>query len=137
MSINVYLNFDGNCKEAVDFYREVFKVEGQSVMTYGEGPADPAYPVPDEAKDRIMHTFLEIHGMQLMFSDSWPGTELIFGNNMTMIIVDKDMEEINRLYDALKEGGKIEMEMQEVFWSKAYASIIDKFGVGWQLSHEK
>jgi PhnB protein len=137
MSINVYLNFDGNCREAVDFYREVFRVEAQPIMTYGEGPGDPAYPVPEEAKDRIMHTFLNIHGMQLMFSDSWPGAELVFGNNMTMTIVDKDIEEINRLYEALKEGGKIEMEMQEVFWSKAYASVIDRFGVGWQLSHEE
>lgn len=137
MSINVYLNFDGNCAQAVDFYREVFKVEAQPIMTFGDGPGDPAYPVPEEARDRIMHTFLIIHGMSLMFSDIWPGTEFVVGNNISITVVEKDMEEIKRLYDALKEDGKIEMELQETFWTKGYASIVDKFGVCWQLSHEE
>lgn len=137
MSINVYLNFDGNCKEAVDYYRGVFNAAEQPVMTFGEGPSDPAYPIPEEAKDRIMHTFLDVHGMKLMFSDIWPGMEFVVGNNMSMTVVDKDIDEIKRLYEELKEGGKVEMELQETFWSKAYASLVDRFGVCWQLSHEE
>ncbi|HMM69497.1 VOC family protein [Gudongella oleilytica] len=135
MSVSVYLNFDGNCKEAVEYYRSVFRADPQQIMTFGEGPSDPAYPIPEEAKDRIVHTFLDIKGMRLMFSDIWPGMEFIVGNNMSMIVVDKDMDEIKRLYEELKEGGKVEMELQETFWSKAYASIVDRFGVCWQLSH--
>lgn len=137
MSMSIYLNFDGNCKEVVDHYRRVFNAEEQPIMTFDEGPLDPAYPVPEEAKKRIMHTFLDVHGMRLMFSDIWPGMEFVMGNNMSIIIEDKDMDEIKRLYEELKEGGKIEMELQETFWSKAYASIVDKYGVCWQLSHEE
>ena len=137
MSFNVYLDFDGNCREAVDFYKEVFKVEGQPIMTYGEGPSDPENPLPEELKDRIMHTYLSLQGMSLMFSDIWPGMEFVVGNNVSIIVVEKDMEEIKRLYEGLKEGGQVKMELQETFWSKGYASIVDKFGVCWQLSHEE
>jgi PhnB protein len=106
-------------------------------MTFGEGPSDPAYPIPEEAKDRIVLPFLDIKDMRLMFSDIWPGMEFIVGNNMSIIVVDKDMDEIKRLYEELKEGGKVEMELQETFWSKGYASIVDRFGVCWQLSNEE
>lgn len=136
MSVNIYLNFDGNCREAVQFYHEVFKTSPPEIMTFGEGPSDPAFPVPEEAKNRVMHTRLDIHGNPVMFSDTWPGMPFTAGNNFSLTIVTHDLEEIDSLFEKLQEGGSVDMPLQETFWSKRYGAVTDRFGISWQFSHE-
>lgn len=135
MSLNVYLIFNGNCRQAVEFYAEVFGTDKPHIMTFGEGPSNPDYPLPEEAKDRVMHTNLQIQGSTVMFSDTFPGHPFTEGNNFSLTVVSKDVEEIEALYRKLSEGGKVGMELQETFWSKRYGTLTDKFGIGWQLSH--
>jgi PhnB protein len=134
VSINVYLNFNGNCREAVEFYAEVFNAETAMMMTFGESPADPSYPLPEEAKSLIMHARLEVYGSAIMFSDTFPGMPFIQGNNISLSIVTASMEEITKVFGKLQEGGKVMMELQETFWSKCYGSLTDKFGVQWQFN---
>ena len=55
MSVDVYLNFNGNTREAVLFYAEVFGTEAPKIMTFGETPPNPDYPLPEEAKNLVMH----------------------------------------------------------------------------------
>lgn len=136
MHLQVYLNFDGNCREALEFYKDVFKTDEPYIMTYGQQPPDPDWEVPAEMKDKIMHARLNLAGTTLMLSDIWPGMPFIVGNNVSLTIVDKDKDEIKRIYDALKEGGRVQMELQETFWSEAYANLTDKFGIEWQVSHD-
>ncbi|MDF2587366.1 MAG: hypothetical protein K0S41_1207 [Anaerocolumna sp.] len=136
MSVSVYINFRGNCREAVDFYAEAFQVSKQPIMTFGDAPADPNFPLSEESKKMIMHTFLIIHEMKFMFSDTPAEMPLTQGDNITIVINSKDMDEIKSVYSKLKEGGTIQMELGETFWSKCYGSLTDKFGVGWQLSYE-
>lgn len=136
MAVNVYLTLDGNCREAVEFYAKVFNVEVPQIMTFGEGPKNPDYPMPEEAKDRVMHARLTINGSDVMFSDNWPGQPYVEGNNITLAFVSDDVEAIRSAYEGLQEGGTVELELQETFWSKSYGQVKDKFGIGWQLSHE-
>ncbi|GGG58831.1 VOC family protein [Paenibacillus radicis (ex Gao et al. 2016)] len=136
MSIDVYLNFNGNTRQAVEFYAEVFETEPPSIMTFGETPPDPNYPLPEEAKDLVMHTRLNIMGSNVMFSDVFPGMPHTVGNNITLAIVSKDIELLKSLFHKLKEGGKIGMELQETFWSQLYGNLTDKFGIQWQINHE-
>ena len=135
MALSVYLNFDGNCREAVHFYADVFNTEIQEIMTYDQMPVDENFTVTNEVKDLILHTHLDIQGTMVMFSDmtSDMGPPLTVGNNVNLTIVSKDLAEIRRLYDRLKEGGSVEMELQETFFSKAFASVTDRFGIPWQL----
>ena len=135
MSIDVYLNFNGNCREAVDFYAEVFGVEPTNLMTFGDMPPHPDYPLPDEAKNMIMHARLRIQGSTVMFSDVFPGMPFTQGNNVTLSIVSDNEEEIRSAFDKLKVGGKIAMELQETFWSKCYGSLRDKLGIEWQFNY--
>ncbi|WP_438445704.1 VOC family protein [Gorillibacterium sp. sgz5001074] len=135
MSLNVYLNFNGNCRQAVEFYAEVFGSDKPHIMTFGESPSNPDFPVPEEAKNLVMHTFLNIHGSMVMFSDTFPGFPFVQGNNISLTIVSKDVDEIKDLYRKLSEGGKIGMELQETFWSKCYGTLTDKFGIEWQISY--
>jgi PhnB protein len=136
MSVDVYLNFNGNCREAVEFYAQVFKTEKPQIMTFGEAPPNPNYELPEEAKDLVMHTRLNIDGSNVMFSDTFPGMPFVEGNNVTLAIVNKDIEQIKSIYEDLKEDGNVVMELQETFWSKLYGQVTDKFGIHWQLNYD-
>ncbi|MGM0882901.1 MAG: VOC family protein [Bacillota bacterium] len=135
MAVDVYINFNGNCREAVEFYAEVFGTEKPQIMTFGETPPDPNFTLPEEAKNLVMHTRLNISGSNVMFSDTFPGMPFVVGNNVSLVLNSKDMEEITSLFHKLKEGGKVGMELQETFWSKLYGSVTDKFGIEWQFNH--
>ncbi|MBW7458103.1 VOC family protein [Paenibacillus sepulcri] len=134
MAVDVYLNFNGNCREAAEFYSEVFGAEKPKFMTFGETPPSPEYPLPEEAKNLIMHTRLNIYGSNVMFSDVFPGMPFVQGNNISLAIVVDSQEKLQSAFDQLKEGGKVEMELQETFWSKYYGSVVDKFGIHWQFN---
>jgi len=136
MAIDVYLTFNGNCREAAEFYAEVFNTEKPQIMTFGESPQNPDYVLPEEAKDLVLHTRLNINGSNIMFSDTFPGSPFVEGNNISLAFVSKEEEVVKTAFNALKEGGKVSMDLQETFWSKCYGSLRDKFGIEWQFSHE-
>ncbi|WP_223701655.1 VOC family protein [Sutcliffiella deserti] len=136
MSVGAYLTFNGNCREAVEFYAEVFQTETPQIMTFGESPQSSEYPLPEEAKELVMHTRLNIDGSNVMFSDTFSGQEFVIGNNITLALVSKNKDELKSWYEQLKEGGKIDMELQETFWSKLYGQVTDKFGIHWQLNYD-
>lgn len=136
MSVEVYINFNGNCREAVEFYAQAFGTEKPIIMAFGDAPPDPKFPIPEEAKDLIMHTRLNISGSNVMFSDVFPGMPFIAGNNISITVVSKNIDEIKTFFNRLKEGGKVAMELQETFWSKCYGNLTDKFGISWQLSYQ-
>ncbi|KMJ57624.1 glyoxalase [Bacillus sp. LL01] len=135
MSVDAYLVFNGNCREAVEFYAKVFQTETPQIMTFGDTPENPEYQLPEEAKELVMHTRLTIDGSNVMFSDTFPGQEYIVGNNVTLALVSHNMDDLKSWYEQLKEGGKVDMELQETFWSKLYGQVTDKFGVHWQLNY--
>lgn len=136
MAIDVYINFNGNCREAVTYYAQVFGTEQPQIMAFGDTPPDPAFPLPEEAKDLVMHARLNLSGSNVMFSDTFPGMPFVVGNNISLAVVTKDIDEVKSLFDKLKEGGKVSMELQETFWSKLYGSVVDKFGIEWQFNYD-
>ena len=136
MAIDVYLTFNGNCREAAEFYAEVFNTEKPEIMTFGESPQSPDFVLPEEAKDLVLHTRLNINGSNIMFSDTFPGSPFMEGNNISLAFVSTDEEMVKSAFNALKEGGKVSMDLQETFWSKCYGSLRDRFGIEWQFSHE-
>jgi PhnB protein len=136
LAVDVYLNFNGNCREAVEFYAEVFGTEKPEIMTFGESPPNPEYPLPEEAKNLIMHTQLNIDGSNVRFSDVFPGMPFVAGNNISLALVSKNMDELKSWFDKLKEGGNVGMDLHETFWSKCYGQLKDKFGIDWQFNYE-
>ncbi|MDQ8737741.1 VOC family protein [Paenibacillus sp. LHD-38] len=136
MSLEVYLNFNGNCREAANYYAQVFGSEVTHFTTFGDMPQHPEYVLPEEAKNLVMHARVNIMGSTVMFSDVFPGMPFIEGNNINLTVVSKDEDEVRVLFNKLADGGKIGMELQETFWSKCYGQLTDKFGIHWQCSHE-
>jgi len=134
--LNAYLNFNGNTREVVLFYAQVFGLETPDIMTFGSVPHEQ--PLPPGAEDLVMHANLVIDGSDLMFSDVFPGMPFQQGNNITISYQSKNETALRDAFDKLKEGGTIGMELQETPWSKCYGMLTDKFNIGWQfnLVHE-
>lgn len=135
MPVNPYLNFNGNCRQAVAYYAEVFGAETPQIMTFGDAPPNPEYPLPEEAKPLVMHTSLTVCGTAVMFSDVFPGMPFTPGTNISLAIVHDNMDEMKTYFQKLSEGGTVRMELQETFWSKLYGSVVDKFGIEWQFNY--
>lgn len=80
ISLNPYLFFDGNTREAVHFYEKALGGKVMGIMTYGDMPADPNHPLADDMKDRVMHAHLKVGDADLMFSDTYAGMPYQPGN---------------------------------------------------------
>ena len=135
MKLELFINFDGNCREAVEFYAKVFKSEVGNLMTYGDAPPDPNYTVPEEDKKRVIYAGLPVGGMVIMFSDVPSGGDFTRGNNICPTIGTDDKDEITRLYNELKEGGEVYMELGQTFFSELFCMVEDKYGIIWQISY--
>lgn len=131
--IQPYLYFDGNCRKAIEFYANVFNVEQQPIMTYGEGPRNPDYPLSEEDKNRVMHTFIMIGSSMVMFSDINKGDSFVQGNNISLTYVSNDENEIRDIFTKLSAGGEVLLDLGESFFSKLYGIVKDQFGIIWQM----
>jgi PhnB protein len=130
MKANLHLGFPGTCREAFEFYERVFGSPRLMTMTYGEAPGDS--PVPEDSKDRIMHTALQVGNITLMGADSPKGHgEPVGGYHVCL--ESADQAELKRLFAALSEGGSVMMPLGPTFWSPLFAMLKDRYGVGWML----
>jgi PhnB protein len=137
-TVNVYLNFDGNCKEAFDFYQSVFGGEFPYVGTYGEMPLQEGAPaLPEEHKNRIMHISLPIgEGTVLMGADTggaW-AEKVEFGNNVSISINTTNRDEADSIFNALSKNGKVSMPMEVTFWNAYFGMFTDQFGIHWMVN---
>ncbi|MDF2038051.1 VOC family protein [Cytobacillus oceanisediminis] len=136
MAVNAYLNFEGNTREAIEFYVKAFELEMPEITTFGDAPQSPEYPLPEEARNLVMHSSLNICGSNVMFSDTFPGMPFTVGNNINLAVVINDLDSLRKYFNNLQEGGTVTMELQETFWSKSFGQLTDKFGINWMFSHE-
>ncbi|TWT01466.1 VOC family protein [Planomicrobium sp. CPCC 101079] len=134
MPIVAYMIFNGNCREAVEYYADVYGAEMQEIMKYGDMPPEEGYELPEAAKDLVMHTAINVYGDEVMFSDAMPGSSVTFGKNINLTVVSDDLDKMTAEFNRLAQDGKVEMELQKTFWSPAYGALTDKFGVAWQFS---
>ena len=131
-SINVYLNFDGNCKQAMEFYKKCLGGELYT-MPFSEAPFDS----PTEAKDRVIHAALQVGSGMLMASDTMPGTSFTQGNNFSVMIECENAAEQDRIFAALGDGGKVTMPIQDTFWDARFGMVTDRFGISWMFNLSK
>ena len=136
MSLNTYLTFNGNCREAFEFYRSVFGGDYPFLQTFGDAP--PEMGVPDAEKDLIMHVSLPVGSSMLMGSDSCSafGPPAQIGNNFAISIVVDSREKCDEYLAKLSEGGTVKMPMQDTFWGAYFGTWVDKFGVNWMVNYQ-
>jgi PhnB protein len=138
--VNTYLNFPRNTEEAFLFYQSVFGGEfsGGGIARFSDIPASEGAPqIPEEDKKLIMHIELPIVGGHVLMGTDAPesmGFKVNFGNNIYISLEPDTKAETKKLFDALSLGGKITMELQDMFWGAYYGSCTDKFGVQWMFN---
>lgn len=128
-----YLRLEGNAREAVAFYEKVFQAENLGTITFGEMPSDPEYPLPEGAKDLVAHAAIKVGESLIMFSDTFPGESVQKGDMVTICVMFDDVEKARQSFEALQEGGQVEMPLTETSFSPAYGVIKDKLGVTFQF----
>ena len=129
--INAYLNFDGDCREAMNFYARSLEADVH-MMPFSEMPGQ----APQGTEDRIMHAaLLKGNTPILMASDTAPG-QLQSGNNFWLNIQCESLEEIEGLFRAFGEGGTVKMPLHDAFWGARFGMLTDRFGTNWMFNYE-
>ena len=137
MTVNIYLHFNGNCREAFEFYRSIFGGDFALVQTFGDGPPD--MDVSEDERDNIMHVSYPIGSGVLMGSDvpSGFGPPPQQGNNFSISYQTRSRQETDDLFAKISEGGTVGMPPADMFWGAYFGSCTDKFGINWMFNCEQ
>lgn len=135
--VNIYLTFNGNCKEAFDFYASVLQQKISDFNLFGEMPPQPGFELSEADKNRVMHVTLPISKeTSLMGSDTFPHQPVSFGDNFSISISPDSKKEADRIFKELAEGGNVVMPMSDTFWNAYFGMVKDKFGVNWMINFD-
>ena len=135
MTIEPYLFFNGRCEEAIEFYRKALGAELLMTMRYKESP-EPPRPgmVPAGWDEKIMHASLRIGSANLMASDGCTEGGRFQGFSLSLTATDE--VDARKKFDALAQGGEVQMPLGKTFWSPYFGMVTDRFGVGWMVGLE-
>lgn len=128
--INPYLTFGGNCREAMNFYRDVIGGE-LSLQTIGESPM--ADKMPPQMKPYILHSQLKKDGLVIMASDMVGENGLIKGNAVSLMLGCSSEQEMKICYEKLADGGSMDHPIADTFWGALFGDLTDKYGNHWLL----
>lgn len=137
--VSTYLNFPRNTEEAFNFYKKVFGgVFTGGISRFSDIPPSESAPtVAENDRNLVMHIELPILGGHRLMGTDAPesmGFNINFGNNVYISLEPETREETKRLFDELSAGGKVEMDLQDMFWGDYYGSCRDKYGVQWMFN---
>jgi PhnB protein len=137
-TVNVYLNFDGNCEEAFNHYKSVFGGDFSYIGKFKDmPPQEGAAPMSKEEGERVMHVSLPISKETALLGSDTGGewsSSYKQGNNFSISVNPDSKEETDRLFKALSEGGQATMPLDNTFWGDYFGMLTDKFGINWMFS---
>ena len=137
--INAYLNFNGDCEAAFNFYKSVFGGDFAYVGRYKDMPPEEGAQTSETDGEKIMHISLPIsRETALMGSDiggEW-AQHTIVGNNIQLSINAESEGEARRIFEGLSAGGRVNMPLQKTFWGARFGMFTDKFGINWMVNYD-
>jgi len=132
MLFQPYIMFEGNAKEALDFYGKALgATEDPYIMPFTDGPED----CPPGWEDKVMHAELKFPGGSLYLSDCFPGTEVHYTDAISFNLEPDSEEELLKVFSALSEGGDIVQALEKQFWGGIFGSLIDRYGIHWSFNY--
>jgi PhnB protein len=134
MQLNTYLTFNGQCEEAFKFYAQVLGGKIEAMMPHAGTPAEE-FASP-EWRDKILHARMSVGDQVLMASDA-PAGRYEQPKGFYVNIGINDPAEAERIFNALAEGGTIQMPFGETFWAVRFGMLVDRFGIPWMVNCEK
>ncbi len=130
MQVKPYLQFDGRCEEALEFYKSALGAKVETLMRFKECP--DCKEMPEGTGDKVMHACFRIGDSQIMASDGYCKGKPDF-QGFSLTIEARDKAEADRLFKALESGGKVQMPLTETFFSPSFGMLADRFGVSWMI----
>lgn len=130
MQVQPYLFLDGRCEEALDFYRSAIGAEQVMLLRWKDCPEpNPGMSMP---ADKVMHARMQVGDSTILMSDGrCSGQPNVQG--FALSLTAKDETEARRLFDALGDGGQVQMPLGKTFFSPAFGMLADRFGVAWMV----
>lgn len=133
MRISIHLWFDGQCEVAFGCYHRLLGGQITTMLRYGDSPlADTVEP---RWHDRILHATLRLGDQELLGADVMPEV-YARPRGFSALLSLQGLAEAKRVFDALAEGGSIQMPLQRTFWSEGFGVLTDRFGVPWEIASE-
>jgi PhnB protein len=131
VKLNAYVSFNGNAREAAEFYKSVFG--GNVYMDTYENFAGKM-PISDDDKKKIMHAYLKgDNDIELMFADAPSGAESKDGSQISLSLSGEDETLLQGYWDKLGDGGKVTMPLSKAPWGDTFGMVTDKFGLSWMV----
>jgi PhnB protein len=130
MNVEPYLFFEGRTEEALDFYKQKLGAKVEAMMRYKDNP-DPQYNPPNSA-NKVMHALFRIGDTKVMASDGNCAGKPSF-QGFALTINAANPAEAKQRFDALAEGGQVQMPLNETFFAKSFGMVADRFGMSWMV----
>jgi PhnB protein len=134
MQLNPYLNFNGQCEEAFQFYQQCLGGKLEAMVPHEGTPA--AEHVTPEWRKKILHAQLNVSGQTLMGSDV-PPDRYQPPKSFAVSLQTSDPAEADRVFHALAQNGSVGMPIQETFWAARFGMLVDRFGIPWMINCSK
>lgn len=131
MNFTPYLNFNGTCSEAFKFYERVLGGNIEFMQTHAESPMKDH--VPADWQDKVIHVCLNVNGQRLMGSDA-PAEHYAPAQGIYVNIQVPNIEEGQRVFHSLAQGGKVTMPYAKTFWSPGFGMLVDRYGTPWMVN---
>ncbi|MBK8183970.1 MAG: VOC family protein [Candidatus Competibacteraceae bacterium] len=131
MNVLTYLFFEGSCEEAIEFYRHTLDAQVDMLMRYQDSP-DPEM-ITAGSENKILHAELRIGDTVLMASDN-PSSEQSSFQGFSLSLSPTNAADADRLFNALADGGQVQMPLGKTFWSPCFGMVTDRFGVSWMIN---
>jgi len=132
MYVQPYLFFDGRCEEAVEFYRKAIGAKVEMMMRFKDSPKKPSEGCGGGDPNKIMHSSFKVGDSLIMASDGMAAGKPEF-KGFTLSINAKTEAEADKLFNALAEGGQVQLPLTKTFFSPRFGMVADRFGVGWMV----
>ena len=129
-SINPYISISGGKgREAIAFYEKALGAKAPPPMTWDQAPME----LPAERKGLIMHAEIKVGDLLIMLCDSPSDMPFTSGGQVNIVLHFSDAESMQKGFDALSDGGKVDMAPHDAFWGDRFAMLSDRYGVKWML----
>ncbi len=140
LTLNPYLVFKGNCEEAFNFYKDIFKGDILFMGRYSDVPQESKPLFPDVAGEKIMHATLQINPETVIMACDSPEADepgvKPSAETFYLYISTENQEDAYRIFSELAAGGRITMPITQTFWSTHYGMVTDRFGIHWKITFD-
>jgi PhnB protein len=132
MRVEPYLNFNGRCAEALEFYKRALDAKVTMLMHFKDCPDPQPGMIPPGTEDKVMHASMLIGQTRVMASDGRCSGHTDFNGINLSLSVDSEAE-ADKTFNALADGGKVTMPLTKTFYSPRFGMVTDRFGVSWMV----